>query len=602
MLCIAAVPRIWLAWSDQGVFWPDEIYQSLEPAHRFAFGYGFQAWEFRDGARSWLFPGVIGVVWKIAEWLGVNQAPTLVVLAKLLMVALSLASILACMRIADRLAGPWAALVAGTLSAFFPASLVFSSRCLSETASAPLIAWAVLLIMEPSRRRLLFAGVLACAATFLRYQNGLLLLGLLGILLAERRGRDARQVAIGAAAVGLAGALLDLVTWGRVFHSLRVYLQFNAVEGKASQLGTAPLSYYVAVLFSSTGWSMLVVAVGIALAWRKARTLIVLSLGFIAVHSLIPHKELRFVVPAIPLLLAAAAVGVTEAVKRVVEESPAEPTALQPSAAEPRQVSQFQTAVLVVCGVTAVSMGVRAKSLTFGDMSQNVMKEMRKASVWHWNEPVNRLLWSAGLKSDLCGLALAAYAPMWTGGYAYLHRKVPFTNISIDPLLANQDAGAAGTWTNYVIAPATMVLPSDYTPVQTVGPSTLYRRAGTCAAPPAKVAATQYDLELANARALARWLPLGAAVPAVAGSLQSTQTPQPPANRVPIPLAQVDPSILLPLFESETAKGPKNAALRRQYADYCWERKLPCAKAQNEVLLDLVPGDPSASERVKSLK
>jgi hypothetical protein len=65
ILVLAALPRIWAAVWDQGIFWPDEIFQSLEPAHRFAFGYGFVSWEYHDGARSWLFPGALGLLWKL---------------------------------------------------------------------------------------------------------------------------------------------------------------------------------------------------------------------------------------------------------------------------------------------------------------------------------------------------------------------------------------------------------------------------------------------------------------------------------------------------------------------------------------------------------
>ena len=36
---------------------PDEIFQSLEPAHRLLTGWGIVSWEWRDGIRSWLFPG-----------------------------------------------------------------------------------------------------------------------------------------------------------------------------------------------------------------------------------------------------------------------------------------------------------------------------------------------------------------------------------------------------------------------------------------------------------------------------------------------------------------------------------------------------------------
>ena len=55
----ASALRLWLAFDDHSIYWPDEIYQSLEQAHRLAFGSGFIPWEFRDGARNWILPGLI---------------------------------------------------------------------------------------------------------------------------------------------------------------------------------------------------------------------------------------------------------------------------------------------------------------------------------------------------------------------------------------------------------------------------------------------------------------------------------------------------------------------------------------------------------------
>src|SRR5579862_7987434 len=117
ILAIAAVPRIWAAVRDQGIFWPDEIFQSTEQAHRFAFGYGFVSWEFQEGARSWLFPGLLGLFWKGVAALGFGTAPALMISVKLLMAALGLAGIYASMRIAEELAGAEAAVFAGLLGA-----------------------------------------------------------------------------------------------------------------------------------------------------------------------------------------------------------------------------------------------------------------------------------------------------------------------------------------------------------------------------------------------------------------------------------------------------------------------------------------------------
>ncbi len=43
---------------------PDEVFQSIEQAHRLVYGTGVIPWEFQYGARSWLVPGAIaGVMW-----------------------------------------------------------------------------------------------------------------------------------------------------------------------------------------------------------------------------------------------------------------------------------------------------------------------------------------------------------------------------------------------------------------------------------------------------------------------------------------------------------------------------------------------------------
>ena len=49
---------------------PDEVFQYLEQGHRLAFGYGVVPWEYREGVRSWLLPGLLGGLMKATAWLG----------------------------------------------------------------------------------------------------------------------------------------------------------------------------------------------------------------------------------------------------------------------------------------------------------------------------------------------------------------------------------------------------------------------------------------------------------------------------------------------------------------------------------------------------
>src|SRR5262245_63430901 len=102
----ATVLRAWLAVDDHSVFWPDEIHQSVEQAHRAVFGYGLVSWEFRDGARSWLFPGAIAALWELADMLGIRSSITLMTLARLAMVLGSGAAIFFAAKLAAASRGP----------------------------------------------------------------------------------------------------------------------------------------------------------------------------------------------------------------------------------------------------------------------------------------------------------------------------------------------------------------------------------------------------------------------------------------------------------------------------------------------------------------
>src|SRR4029450_9678322 len=281
IIVLAALPRIWAAVWDQGLFWPDEISQSTEQAHRFAFGYGYVSWEFQDGARSWLFPGGLGLLWKCLSWLGVDSAPALMISAKLAMVALALIGIYASMRIAEALGGPEAVVLCGALSAAFPPSIVYGSRCMSEMASGPLIALAVLLTLDPQRWKSAAAGCLAALVIFLRYQNGIITVGLLGWLLVQRRTRDAAAFAGAAMITGLAGGLLDLFTWGAPFHSFLTYVRFNLIEGRAAVFGLEPAAYHGTVFWPAGGASMLAVIIGLCAAARRAAGPLVIVLVYV---------------------------------------------------------------------------------------------------------------------------------------------------------------------------------------------------------------------------------------------------------------------------------------------------------------------------------
>src|ERR1035437_6432085 len=89
-----------------GFEFPDEIYQVLEQAHRLAFGNGFIPWEFDEGVRSYMLPGVLAGIFRAAEsaWPG-----SYLLAARLALSLLSLVPVCCSWAILRRFAGPRAA-------------------------------------------------------------------------------------------------------------------------------------------------------------------------------------------------------------------------------------------------------------------------------------------------------------------------------------------------------------------------------------------------------------------------------------------------------------------------------------------------------------
>jgi hypothetical protein len=440
---------------DQSVHWPDEIHQSLEPAHRAAFGYGFVPWEFRDGARSWVYPGAIAGFWKVCSWLGIDSGRGLIFAARFAFIGVFLLAIGLAMRLGRRCEGEDAGLVAGVLVASFPPAMLFAYRGMSEMASLPLILGALIAGMSPGRSRQWLAGGLLAAAVFVRPQSGIVALFLLVWLLAQRRRDDAVFAIEGLAVVGLLGGLLDWATWGIAFHSLFAYLDFNLVQGKASGFGTEPWSFYLTALWTSIGPAALPIACCFIVGAVKHRGLALLVLAYLIAHSAVPHKELRFAMPIAPVALVVAACGATRIARWFAGRWP---TARAPA----------RWIAVAVAGVMVFQAVRFTRGVGRGDRAYQLAR-FKSASV-------NALLLSAGDKDDLCGLALLGSGAASTGGYSYLHRDLPV--VWTDELCESPLAF------NYAIAPiSSPYLSDEFALVQQRGRTGLYRRAGQCEGP-----------------------------------------------------------------------------------------------------------------------
>lgn len=431
-LSMGSVLRLWLATHDDGIFWPDEIYQSLEPAHRLVFGYGLVAWEFRDGARNWAFPGFVALVLKACALVGITDSRSYILVVRGVFCLIGVATAAATFQLARSLGASALSAAAGAaLFALSAPAIFFAPRAMGESAAALVVAVGLTLALRPRATTwqvALGTGLLALSV-MLRLQTAVFGLGLVGVLAVSGQRRQA-GVALAVFAAGmLVFGLVDRVTWGSWFHSAIVYVRVNLIEGRSANWGTASIAYYPVVLVRSMGPAGLLMLALAAFAIRRAPWLWVLGGAFLVAHSLIPHKELRFMLPALPVACALAAIGLDEinSLRRV-------------------WVSRSLAAVVAA---SILFSAVTFHHLSFHDLGSQPVTGPPSTSAYEFGGSVNRLMLAANRRPDICGIKVESLLVEWTGGYSYLHRPVPIYRF-------DGPARDSGMY-NYVIARAETV-------------------------------------------------------------------------------------------------------------------------------------------------
>ncbi|MHB8877361.1 MAG: glycosyltransferase family protein [Myxococcaceae bacterium] len=313
----AAVPAA-IAVLQLGRIHPDEVYQALEPAYGRAFGYGVVAWEWQVGLRNWAVPLLLSWLLRGCAALGIRDPLACRAVLEVPQALLHAAMLAAAFRFTARRVGEKSALWALPAVGLYGPVLTFAGRTLGESISTAFLVIAVELLDRPGRRAFAFAlgGAALGLAVVARYGSAVVVVAALSWLLAARRFRAMGPAAAGGLLVALALGGLDWATWGAPFHSLRAYLDFNLLSGKAgAQFGREPWGYYLWVLLAALPlWAFpgLLVA-----AWRgRPRVSLPLfcAAAYLAAVTLTAHKEHRFLYPALVLLTLAALPGALAAV------------------------------------------------------------------------------------------------------------------------------------------------------------------------------------------------------------------------------------------------------------------------------------------------
>ena len=294
--------RLANAWAHPGFFSGDDV-EVQEMSFARLFGWDWSAWNLR----SPFYPlGFIYPVQTLLSSTGVDDTRSLVFAGRAVVAILSSFGIILVYWIVRGSLGRPAAVLAAAFVTFSGLSVSFGSTELPRPIAAVFVLVAFGLLQE-RRSAPLLAGAAVGIAAAMRFSEIVFVIP--GALQLLREGRHRTLVVfVAATAVTAAGiqAGCDYFNWGHPFSSVREMVDFTIAHGGSTR-GYQPLWHY---LVAVTDWTdFAVFALAVYATSRQTWRLGLWAWTPIVVLSLLPHKESRYLLPALPFVAALAAVG-----------------------------------------------------------------------------------------------------------------------------------------------------------------------------------------------------------------------------------------------------------------------------------------------------
>jgi len=300
--------------SQMTVLHADEVWQYLEPAYGLVTGSWVRAWEFHAGLRGWFVPVLL--VPPLA--LGHAIAPDTqlhIYLMRGMLAVISLGIPLAWYDLA-RPMGRGHALIAAWVAATWCEVFYFGVRPSAEALGMallfPAMALAQRLRHRPHRATALWLGLLLALGFVVRFHY-LPAIGLIALWsLGKAWRRTLPHLLLGFAGGIVVGGLCDLITGHVPLLWIWRSIAFNVVAGGAAMFGTQPPWWFAQFQIETWYWSALAIVPLVAIgAWRRPM-LLAIAVAIYLPHSLIAHKEYRFVIMGATTLVLLAAIGSVE--------------------------------------------------------------------------------------------------------------------------------------------------------------------------------------------------------------------------------------------------------------------------------------------------
>lgn len=293
----------------QTSFVPDEYWQSLEVSHRMVFDYGYLTWEWEAGIRGFTYPLFFAVLYKILHLLNYDTATFLIWLPRVVHALLAAFAdvkfFLLIRTLETEDVARWTFFC--HLCSWF--SWFCCTRTLTNTTETVLTCLALVYFPLPgskshSSKRYLS---LVALAVVVRPTALIVWFPLLMYHFWQEESKlkliTRSYIPIGMSAI-LMSAFIDCLFYEKWTLVQLNFIKFNILHGVADFYGSHPWHWYFTQGFAVViGPHLPFFIHGCGLAFRKYRILLATVVWTIAVYSLLPHKEFRFIYPVLPFCM-----------------------------------------------------------------------------------------------------------------------------------------------------------------------------------------------------------------------------------------------------------------------------------------------------------
>jgi GPI mannosyltransferase 3 len=297
----------------------DEIWQYIEPAYGLITGDWIRTWDIRLGIRSWLIPLVM--VGPVGLGHALDPAGELhLVLPRLGMALASLGTVWAGWSLGARISRTHA-ITAGFVAAVWVDFAYFASRTSSDTFSVLAILPGLALLVrfrdQGNRRDALIGGFLLGLGFITRFPLGpALAIPFLWAGRFELR-RAWLPLLVGATGGVLCDVLANLAMGEMPLVWIYKNVFANVVANRSHAYGVEAPEWYLQVLIWQWQWIAVALVPALLFGARRYPMLVATAAAVIAIHSAIGHKEYRFILLAVLLLIQVAAIGSVDLAQRL---------------------------------------------------------------------------------------------------------------------------------------------------------------------------------------------------------------------------------------------------------------------------------------------